>query len=117
MVSDKGLAQMGWLLYPPAEDTPEYEEYHRAAANMFLNADPNYLAANNTELPETVAHRDECVKRLEAMVEKLSATLERRDQALCLYSEVVRLLEAEAIMRPQEVDNLLARATALAAKK
>jgi ABC-type uncharacterized transport system ATPase subunit len=73
--------------------------------------DPHYvyLAAQHVEL--TRANVD-----LESVVEKLSAEIERRDEALCLYSEVVKLLEAKAIVRPKEIDSLLARIRALMKK-
>jgi hypothetical protein len=43
----------------------------------------------------------------------LSAKVDIKDEALCLYSEVVKLLEAEAVVRPREVDALLGRIKAL----
>jgi hypothetical protein len=49
-------------------------------------------------------------------VEKLGAKIETRDEALCLYSEVVRLYQERELVRPREVNNLLARIRTLTKK-
>jgi hypothetical protein len=71
-----------------------------------LGLDPAYLRTQNAELREAIAIRDEHVKPLEVIVEKLSAEIELGDEISCLQSEVIWLLEAA---RPKEIDALLAR--------
>jgi len=71
-----------------------------------LQSDPKYLAAKNDVLLGIIADRDERIKRLKTKVE-------RRDEALCLYSEVVRLYQGRENTRPWEVDRLLERIRAL----
>jgi len=56
-----------------------------------LTSDPRHAAIENTQLLATNAQLWDQMKRLEAMVEKLGAKVESRDEALCLYSEVTKL--------------------------
>jgi hypothetical protein len=99
-----------------AEGTPEYER-GLGALRAALASDPKDLAIENANLLATNAHLSDQIKRIEIIAEKLSAKVELRDEALCLYSEIVRILEAETIVRPKEVDSLLARIKVLTEQK
>jgi len=66
---------------------------------------------------KTFTDFDERLKRLEAAVKKRSTEIETQDEALCLYSEVVCLYQKHEIVRPKEVDSLLARIKVLTEQK
>jgi hypothetical protein len=84
-------------------------------STQLLSIDPGYLRIQNAQLREAIANRDEQVKRLEVIVEKLGKEIELGDEITCLQSEIIRLLEA-ALVCPKEVDSLLAQVQALMKK-
>jgi len=84
----------------------------RGLANLLLGLQTReYIEA------KTFTDFDERLKRLEAAVAKHSTEIENRDEALCLYSEVVRLYQKHEIVRPKEVDSLLSRIKVLTQQK